>query len=172
MFRFSILTLLVVVSVMGVFAAALAKPSEEGKQLPKTAISADDINRRFVVIGPLGLPLGEVATVDGTAIINEGKGALHQFQVISVNDRGLESPVTLPYRIWRSRDLKKLDPQRRYRLRVYQDGRFAGVPEQAMKETGYPQSHSYCFVTSLVVLRDASVAATPPPTPNTNLDQP
>ena len=65
------------------------------KQVPKTPISADDLNRRFVVIGPLGIPLGEVATVDGTAVVNQGKGASDLLQVTSVNGKALSKPVTM-----------------------------------------------------------------------------
>ena len=129
------------------------------KQVPKTPISADDLNRRFVVIGPLGIPLGEVATVDGTAVVNQGKGASDLLQVTSVNGKALSKPVTMPYRIWPWSDLKKLDAQSRYRLRVYQDGGFAGVPDQAMKETTYVQTHAYSFVTSLVVVRNAKAVS-------------
>ena len=65
----------------------------------------------------------------------------------------------MPYRIWPWSDLKKLDAQSRYRLRVYQDGGFAGVPDQAMKETTYVQTHAYSFVTSLVVVRNAKAVS-------------
>jgi hypothetical protein len=141
------------------FAAAQEKSPPLRKEVPRVVISSDDINHRFVVVGPLGIPLGEVATVDGTAVINNGKGAARQFQVTSVNGKTLKGPVTLPYRIWPWSDLKKLDAQKRYRLRIYQDGGFAGVPAQAMKETTYVQTHAYHFVTSLVIVRNANAAA-------------
>jgi len=152
---------LLVIGVGGVcrFANAQKETTPLRKQTPKTAISADDINRRFVVIGPLGIPIGEVATVDGTTVINQGKGAPLLFQVTSVNGRALSKPVTMPYRIWPWSGLNKLDAQSRCRLRVFQDGGFAGVPLQAMKETTYVQTHAYHFVTSLVVVRNASVPA-------------
>ncbi len=155
-----VVSVLFVLGACGVcrFACAQKVPTTP-KQVPKIRISADDLNRKYVVIGPLGIPLGEVVTVDGIAVINQGKGATHLFQVTSVNGKTLNKPLTMPYRIWPWADLKKLDAQSRYRLRVFQDGGFAGVPEQAMKETTYVQTHAYCFVTSLVVVRNAIAPA-------------
>ncbi|MEK6249244.1 MAG: hypothetical protein N2C12_13765, partial [Planctomycetales bacterium] len=129
------------------------------QQPSRKVISSDDLNHRLVVIGPLGVPLGEMTTIEGTAVINPGKGASNLFEITSVNGRGLSKPITMSYRIWPWSDVKKLDAKARYRLRVYQDGGFAGVPAQAMKETTYVQTHAYNFVTSLVVVRNANAVA-------------
>jgi hypothetical protein len=66
---------LLALSVCGFCGFSLAQKNGPSlrKEVPRVVISSDDINQKFVVVGPLGFPLGEVATVDGTAVLNNGK---------------------------------------------------------------------------------------------------
>jgi hypothetical protein len=135
----------------------------QGQNLPlpedkKIAITADDLNGRYVVHGPLGVPLGEVITIVAEAVEHIGKGETEVLKVISVNGKALKGPVEMPYSIWPWAGFKKFENRKTYQLRVFQDGGFDGVPLQAMKETVSVQSHGYMFSTRLIVIRSLETA--------------
>jgi hypothetical protein len=133
----------------------------QGRNLPlpddkKIAITADELNGRYVVHGPLGVPLGEVITIVAEAVEHIGKGETKVLKVVSVNGKALKAPVEMPYSVWPG--FKKFESRKTYQLRVFQDGGFDGVPLQAMEETGPVQSHGYMFTTRLTVIRTLDTA--------------
>jgi hypothetical protein len=123
----------------------------QAAQPAKVAIRAEDLNTRYEVYGPLGVPLGQVVTVVAEPFELNAKGDTVLIRVFTVDGRALGQPVDLPYEIWPWANIKSLVDNRRYELRAFQDGGFSGVPDQVMRETVYVQTGAYRFRTKLVV---------------------
>jgi hypothetical protein len=147
--------IIVAFALLGMFPLNL-KAQAKTAPLPdasKTAITAAELIDKYVVIGPLGHPLGEVISIEGIAVENQGKGERELIEVLAVEGNSLERPIRMSYSIWPWGDIKSLETGKRYSLRVYQDGGFSGVPSQVMEETVGVQTRGYGFITNLVVVR-------------------
>jgi hypothetical protein len=157
MFRLPILNAIALI-VASVILCSQLKPQDKvppQQEEKRQVINADDLNSRYVVQGPLGVPLEQVITVVGEPFLNSGKGDLHQLRVLVVNGQKLPMPIEMPYSMSSWSDLKRLETGRQYDLRVYQDGAFTGVPTQGIEEARFAQTRSYAFTTSLVVVKIA-----------------
>ena len=138
-----------------VLAASLTGASEQpcaGEQVGNVVIDAKDLNTRYEIRGPLGVRLGKVVMITAKRVDSRAKADADVLEVAAVNGTPLKSPVTLPYQTlpWSP---VELDMNGQYELRVYQDGGFSGIPDEAMKETGPVQTRKYGFAVHLVVLR-------------------
>lgn len=114
-----------------------------------------------IVIGKLGVPLGEIATIVGRwEDVDKG----HDRLVVSeVNGKRLEQPVEfigdLPTYIGYNDEPKNpLAFERTYRLRVYESAGFWGMDPKwfAEAQAGVPQSMGFAFRSQIKVLRDVT----------------
>lgn len=135
-----------------------AKDDFAPKRIP---ISAEEIRTRYVVIGPLGRPLGEVLTVDARVVPYIGKGEHAMLRIYSVNGAKLPEPIEMAFSIWTWANVKHLEVNRGCRLRIFQDGGFTGVPDQVMQETVPIQNHGYGygFSTKAIVINSLTPSA-------------
>ena len=130
--------------------AEAAEPARTAERPETTVINADELNTKYEVRGPLGVPLGEIVTVRGQTVRNLRKSPGNLFQVNAVNGRPLRQPVTMWYVF-----MGELAFGKEYELRAYQTGKFQGdysIPKQdPEREQATAQTVPFGFVTSLVV---------------------
>jgi hypothetical protein len=69
--------------------ANAAEPQQGATPVPKIVIVADELNGKYEVHGPLGIPLGDVVTIVGQPVQSRLKSAHRLFQVNAVNGRFL-----------------------------------------------------------------------------------
>lgn len=119
-------------------------------------IPTESLGRSHRLIGPLGLPLGEVVTLTMKVEDKVKKGYFpDHVTVTSIDEKDLERPVKLPARLWGYSQIKELVPGRALTVRGYQDGGMVGLPAQVFKEeTFYAYSETHRFVTWLVVVNE------------------
>ncbi len=117
-------------------------------------INVSDLEGGAPIIGHLGIPLGELATIRARAVSSGSKETEMLLELLEVNGRPLPAPVRFQFTIWQWGNLagRTLAPSQTLVVRVYETGGMAGVPDAAMRETVYVQSPGWGFRTSLVVL--------------------
>jgi hypothetical protein len=121
----------------------------------RTPVFTETLNSTHQLIGPLGIPLGEMLTVAATVEAKQTKGYFEDFVTMTaVNGRELAQPKQMPVRLWQWGNVKALTAGQRLTLRGYQDGGMMGVPTQAMKETMYVQTTSHAFNTWFVIVNE------------------
>lgn len=130
----------------------------------KTPVSVVSPGNRFELVGELGLKLGETATVEGLIVEGPQKGFEGDPNLIvqRINGRAIQQQVQIsvsPYfgEFGKTSFDKKALPACKngstYRLRAYETGGFAGVPDGASKEAGIAlQSPRFYFRNTLVVI--------------------
>lgn len=124
------------------------------QQVPLKSVSTESLGKTHQLVGPLGLPLGEMTTVTLRVEPEVSKGYFETYVVVTaISGRRLEQPIRLPARLWQWGDLKALKEGQILTVRVYQDGAMIGVPMQAMKETVPVQTQAHAFVTWLVIVK-------------------
>ena len=129
---------------------ACVHAAEPGEKQPKITIDADELNTKYQVRGPLGVPLGEVVTAVGQTVMSRSKDADTMFRVDSVNNQPLRQPVTMHYRLSNGMHLKTGNT---YWIHAYQNGSYEGIPSQATDESGVAQTKPYRFVVRLIVIK-------------------
>jgi hypothetical protein len=145
-------------AVMTILAATMAAAAEpQAAAETKSAISAHELNSKYEVRGPLGVPLGEIVTIVCRKKLDDAKRNADLVEVFSVNGTDLPRPVVMEYAFFLAQNsgsiAKKLAGGQRQTLRVYQTGGFTGIPNAAMQETVSVQTQAYAFTTHLVVLK-------------------
>ena len=119
-------------------------------------ISVSDLRSNYVMIGPLGEPIGKLLTVeakcDSRPRKHGGKGSV--LVVRKINGKELDTPITISYSITHWANIEHLRHGETYTLRGYQDATFHGVPGAALDEmpllmqTAVPyELHAYFRVT-------------------------
>ncbi len=121
-----------------------------------TSISTKSIGETHQLVGPLGLPLGEMVTVTLQVEAAREKTYFDDFvTVTAVGGRGLKQPVRMPAKLWEWGDVKSLKDGELLTARVYQDGGMIGVPGQALNETRPVSTVGHHFATWLVIVKSA-----------------
>jgi hypothetical protein len=118
--------------------------------LPQNKILYSDINSKYSITGPLGIPLGRAAELTVEKIALNTKRGEPVLRVLSVNGVYLKSPAVLGYRMLVVND--RFEPGRTYRIKAYQDGHFTGTPREVLEEVMF-QSADYYFEAYLVVYK-------------------
>jgi hypothetical protein len=106
------------------------------------------------IIGLLGIPLGDLASISARIVPSSSKETDEYIEILEINKIKLSKPMQLGFSIWQWGNLsnEKLPVNQTLSLRVYETGGMEGVPENAMKETAYVASIGWGFRTSLVIL--------------------
>src|SRR5262249_7278654 len=115
-------------------------------------ISASDIGKKYVVIGPLGKPLGQLMNVEAEAVSYPRKGDSHLLRILSIDGKNLSEPVEMPFAFLRA-NIERLDVGHRCKLRIFQDGGFVGYSNELLREIGPAQTSGYHFRTKAVVIK-------------------
>ncbi len=135
-----------------------------GAQETKTPVSLDWPGDRFVLVGRLGIKLGEMTTVEGRVVKGPKKGSEGgpNLLVQRVNGKATQHRIQVPIEPYfgefgeanfDGKPLPLCKPGSTYRLRVYETGRFVGVPDAAYEEAGIGlQTSGFYFRSSLCVL--------------------
>ena len=118
------------------------------------SISAQELEGETQIIGLLGLPLGELASVKAQVVRVNTKGDGRQVRVLEVDGRLLPAPIVMKYSIWQWGNIadKGIPTEGIVKLRVYETGGMVGVPIDAMRETVFVQTEGWAFETSLVLV--------------------
>lgn len=126
------------------------------QQVPLKSVPTESLGKTHQLVGPLGLPLGEMTTVTLRVEPEVSKGYFETYvAVTTIGNRRLERPVRMPAKLWRWADIKALTEGQVLTVRVYQDGGMIGVPAQVMEETVAIQTQGHAFVTWLVIVKSA-----------------
>lgn len=126
------------------------------QQPPLKSVPTESLGKTHQLVGPLGLPLGEMTTVTLRVEPEVSKGYFETYvAVTTIGNRRLEHPIRMPAKLWRWADIKALTEGQVLTVRVYQDGGMIGVPAQVMEETVAIQTQSHAFVTWLVIVKSA-----------------
>ena len=130
-----------------VSAAGASDPSGKG-------VLATDLESGTRIIGLLGIPLGELASVDARIVRSDSKETDQYIEVLKVDNLELPKPIRLEFSVWQWGNLsgRPLPINRVLSLRVYETGGMVGVPLNAMKETVYVGTVDWGFSTSIVIL--------------------
>jgi len=161
-FCFSAVSLIALLS----FAAAKGKDNPEKRRSPrKTKITVAEIHQAEV-IGRLGVPLGQVVTIEGIVadedyIRTKANSGHRLLRVLKLDGRRLKEEV-----VFRFPKLSPLDEERvkepkvgaRFAYICYENGGFSGIPGAAFKHIGTVQTAPYGFSTWLEILKDNGVA--------------
>lgn len=124
------------------------------------AISITSFNEP--VRGALGLPLGQVATVEGVAVAGSSTGRkadadLTLLKIEKVGDRQLAHPVQVPFTSPAYAGVKAPEPGKKFKLTGYETGAFTGFPHEAAKVTkAVPATTAFAWTVQFEVLRDDS----------------
>ncbi|HUX14269.1 MAG TPA: hypothetical protein VMW87_14670 [Spirochaetia bacterium] len=126
--------------------------SQAGSRRP--AVLAADLESGDQIIGLLGLPLGELASVQARFVDSNLLAARKTLEIIAVNSQVLQKPIQMEYSVWQWGNLAgaQLQENKLVALRVYETGGMQGIPHQAMVETTFVESVDWRFRTSVVVL--------------------
>ncbi len=138
---------MILVAGMPVTAAGVPEPSSR-------TVLASDLEGGMQIIGHLGIPLGELASIKAKVVPSESKEADQYLEVLEVNDGLLSTPMRFSFSVWQWGNLSSsaLPLNRVLSLRVYETGGMEGVPQNAMKETTYVATVGWGFSTSVVIL--------------------
>lgn len=143
-------------------APAAQRQSEQWKptRQSKPRITIEEI-QDSIVVGKLGIPLGDVATIVGRWEIDETRKAGEQLVVSEINGRRLAKPLQFSgspptLHSFYGDEHHKLQFDRTYRLRVYESAGFTGIRPEWFKESGeaIPAAVGYSFQSDISVLRD------------------
>ena len=117
-------------------------------------VYANDLENGMQIIGLLGLPLGELASVRARIVPSNSKETDRYIEILEVNNNRLSMPLQRMFSVWQWANLsnKTVPLNQVLSLRVYETGGMAGVPQKAMTETTYVESVGWGFRTSVVIL--------------------
>ena len=113
------------------------------------------------IIGSIGRPLGEVVTVEGTAVDDsytrrkEDAGEI-LLRIQSVNGKRLKSEAVLHFVAYNGEESKKPSVGTKFKYIGFETGGFSGMPESAFVYIPRVPTSGYYFTTSFVILRDDS----------------
>ena len=134
---------------------SIASLFPEGRsESPKRVVYATDIQNGMQIIGLLGIPLGDLASISARIVPSSSKETKEYIEILEINKTKLSKPIQLIFSIWQWGNLSniKLPLNKTLSLRVYETGGMEGVPQNAMKETSYVASVGWDFRTSVVIL--------------------
>lgn len=115
-----------------------------------TRISYADLDRKYVVIGPLGVELGKVVELQVEQVETRAKAEPEVLRVKAINGKPLPKPVDCPYRMLVIRD--HFVHGKTFRVKAYQDGSYTGTPREVLKDMLIPTT-DYGFQVALVVYK-------------------
>jgi len=118
------------------------------------SISARELEGGTRIVGLLGLPLGELASLKAQVVRVDAKGGDRQIRVLEVDGKPLSAPIVMKFSVWRWGNIadQEIPTDRIVKLRVYETGGMVGVPADAMRETVFVQTEGWAFETSLVLV--------------------
>ena len=119
-----------------------------------SSISARELESGTQIVGLLGLPLGELASVKAQVVLVGAKGDDRRVRVLEVDGRLLPAPIVMKFSVWQWGNIanEEMPTDRILKLRVYETGGMVGVPVDAMRETVFVQTEGWAFATSLVLV--------------------
>ena len=111
-----------------------------GGIFPETAtseksVTTDELNSTVKIIGPLGIGIGELVSVEGVAGITGDKIVSTWVDVDHVAGRKLETPIRIDYQIYNWANITQLEKGKRLRLNVYQQIGMRGQPDGVTEQT-------------------------------------
>jgi len=127
----------------------------EGAADPSSkAVLASDLANGVQIIGLLGVPLGQLVSVEARVVPSESKETEQYLEVLRIDNHQLSTPLQLMFSVWQWGNLSSspLPPNQALLLRVYETGGMQGVPQNAMQETTYVTTVAWGFSTSVVIL--------------------
>lgn len=112
-----------------------------------------------IVVGSLGVPLGEVLTIEGIAADeNYTKRRADSGDILlrvqTVNGKALKHEAIFPFSPFEGAEMTKPSAGMRFKYVGYETGGFSGIPEGAFAYVPRVPTSGYYFTTSFVVLRD------------------
>jgi hypothetical protein len=140
-----------------VFAAFMALTVEvafgQSSSAPMT-VSVLDLQSGTQIIGLLGIPLGDLASIRGKIVESNAKGGGTLLEVVEIDGKALAGMLQMKYSVWEwgNIDHASLSKDQILKLRVYETGSMIGIPTEAMKETMFVQTEGWSFGTSLVLV--------------------
>jgi hypothetical protein len=125
----------------------------QSSSAPKT-VSALDLQSGTQIIGLLGIPLGDLASIRGKIVESNTKGGGTLLEVVEIDGKALSGMLQMKYRVWEWGNIghASLSKGQILKLRVYETGGMIGIPTEAMKETTFVQTEGWGFGTSLVLV--------------------
>ena len=143
---------------------AIAFASPLNAQDEKTPISLTSGSSEYVLVGELGVKLGETVTVTGRVVEGPFKGyeggpnlIVQQIDGKS-NQLNIRIPLTPYFGSFGDNRLPELENGKTYSLRVYETGEFVGKPMAAYKEAGIMlQTSGFYFRNRLSVISGSKV---------------
>ena len=153
-----------VILVVALLISIVPRQTMVGQQRTKSNVESIPVIKlnRSKVIGSLGLPLGEVVTIEGITADGEytrrkADAGETLLRVQTVNGRPLKREAIFHFRPFEGADLKKPRAGMRFKYIGYETGGFSGIPDKAFDYVPRVATDGYYFTTSLVILRDFSV---------------
>jgi len=116
----------------------------------KSSISYSELNTKYSISGPLGMPLGQGLSLEVKKITLNTKEAEKTLEILAVNGKKLKKPFLLSYRMFIIND--SFIEGNIYQVKAYQDGAFHGIPADALKEN-MVQTTDYYFKVFLVIYK-------------------
>ena len=128
--------------------------AEGGADPSGKPVLAKDLANGRQIIGLLGVPLGQLVSVEARVVSSESKETDRYLEVLRIDKHQLSAPLRMSFSIWQWGNLSSspLPPNQALLLRVYETGGMQGVPQNAMEETTYVTTVGWSFSTSVVVL--------------------
>ncbi|NQY06456.1 MAG: hypothetical protein HRT68_09820 [Flavobacteriaceae bacterium] len=122
-------------------------------------ISITDTQKRFEIVGELGVKLGATVTVEGKIIEGPYKGyeGGPNLLIQTINDFSNQKLIEIPIRPYWGNfgegSLPEIKTGKTYRFRVYETGKYVGIPHEAYKEANVLiQTSGFYFKNELVVI--------------------
>jgi hypothetical protein len=116
----------------------------------KIALSYNNLNVEYSIIGPLGVELGKVIDLEVEKIKLNEKSDPPTLTVRAISGKKLEKTINCKYRMLIIDD--KFEYGKTYKIKAYQDGYFTGTPYEVLKELMF-QTTDYYFDVALVVFK-------------------
>jgi hypothetical protein len=126
----------------------------QGQSSTSRSVNVQELENGVQIIGLLGLPLGELASIEGQIVQSGMKGTDSLIKVDRINGKSVSNSLLMKFAVWQWGNLanRELQVGPKLRIRAYETGGMTGIPIEAMKETVFVQAESWRFETSLVLV--------------------
>jgi hypothetical protein len=145
-------------------AAYDARPAAAATSEP-TEVRIDELGKRFRLVGKLGIPLGDIAKVQGIVVNSRAKGydAGIGVRIYRVNGQATQEFIQIKLNDYYGRDeIPNLEPGKSYEFSGFETGGFVGVPAAAMKQAGVvSQASNYAFLHEFITFDQQEIQLQP-----------
>jgi hypothetical protein len=148
-------------------AAFDAKPIEKKPEPPATPtvdVPIQQLGKQFRLLGKLGLPLGDVARVQGLVVKGPGKGFEDglNVRVFRINGEATQQFIQIKLSDYYGRDEIPVQPGTTCELEGFETGGYVGTPAEAAKRGGVvAQTASHHFVHLFKVIQATEIKLQP-----------